>query len=149
MKEIDVTDEGIVHATSTVVFKAIVDLMAGRGSWWAPHLFVRPIGERTADGIGCASVIRVPRRARFVARIEEAVAPLRLRVSYIGGDFRGSGLWTFEQLERSTRVVFRWRVFPARFWLRWMSAVVERNHSRVMRIGFESLDRHLQQAHAR
>jgi uncharacterized protein YndB with AHSA1/START domain len=143
MGPIDVTDEGIVRAPPQAVFQAIVDLMAGRGSWWSPHLFVRPIGEHAADPVGGSSVIRVPRRARFVARIEEVVAPSRLRVRYVAGDFRGTGLWTFEPAEGSTRIAFHWQVVPAHWWLRWMGPLVQRNHSRVMHIGFEALDKHL------
>jgi hypothetical protein len=143
MGGIDVTDEGLIQAAPQAVFDAIMELMAGRGSWWAPHLFVRPTGAQTPEGVGSSSTIRVPRRARFVARIEEVVAPLRLRVSYVAGDFRGSGLWTFEAQGRATRIRFRWHVVPAHWWLRWLSGVVQRNHSKVMRLGFEALDRHL------
>jgi hypothetical protein len=96
MSQLDVIDEAVIGADCAVVFDAIVALMAGEASWWVPHLYVRALGEKQPAVVGRLSEVRVPGRARFVARIEEALAPTRLRVTYVSGDFRGDGLWTFE-----------------------------------------------------
>lgn len=148
MSQLDVTDEALIRAEPAVVFDAIVRLMAGESNWWAPHLYVHAVGERTPDIVGRLAEVSIPRRARFVARMEEAAPPARLRVTYISGDFRGQGLWTFEAAPGGTRIRLHWQVDPTRFWLRWIAPSVARNHSRVMQIGFRALDVHLSQARA-
>jgi hypothetical protein len=148
MSQLDVIDEAVIGAECAVVFDAIVELMAGGASWWAPHLYVRLIGEKQPAIVGRLAEVRIPGRARFVARIEEAHAPSRLRVKYVSGHFLGDGLWTFEAVPGGTRIRFHWQVDPARWWLRWLASTVERNHSRVMQIGFRALNAHLAQARA-
>lgn len=146
MSQLDVVDEGTIGAKRTRVFDAVVALMAGESSWWAPHLSVRAVGKPQRELVGRLAEIRVTHRARFVARIEEAQAPALLRVSYVSGDFRGQGLWTFADAPGGTRIRFHWQAVPERWWLRLFGAVVERNHSRVMQLGFRALDAHLAQA---
>jgi hypothetical protein len=148
MSQLDVTDEGLIGAPPAAVYHAIVTLMAGQASWWAPHLYVQAVGELGPEVTGRLAEVRIPGRARFVARIEEASPPARLRVSYVSGDFRGQGLWTFDAAPGGTRISLHWQVDPTRWWLRWLASTVERNHSRVMQIGFRALDAHLSQARA-
>jgi Polyketide cyclase / dehydrase and lipid transport len=148
MSQLDVIDEGLIGAERAAVYDAIVTLMAGQASWWAPHLYVSAVGELGSEVAGRLAEVRIPGRARFVARIEEAAPPARLRVSYISGDFRGQGLWTFDAAPGGTRIRLHWQVDPTRWWLRWLASTVQRNHSRVMQIGFRALDAHLSQARA-
>ncbi|HVZ34937.1 MAG TPA: SRPBCC family protein [Polyangiaceae bacterium] len=147
MREIDVTDEALIHADPGAVFKAIIDLMAGDGSWWHPHLLVSPLGAPKPGQVGGLAEIRVPGRARFTARVEEVVAPAQLRVAYVSGTFRGTGRWSFDPEAAGTRIRFRWQVVPQHWWMRGLVApLVQRNHSRVMHIGFKLLDAHLRAA---
>ena len=144
MRNIDVTDEGVIRGAPRAAFDAILGLMAGRERWWSPHLKVRSVGERTPDHVGSLSEIRVPGRARFVARIEQVVAPSLLRVQYVSGDFRGAGVWSFDPEAEGTRIRFHWQVVPSRWWMRLLAPAVQRNHSSVMQLGFKALDAHLQ-----
>jgi hypothetical protein len=145
MSQLVVTDEGLIAAERADVFKAIIALMAGDTDWWSPHLFVRALGDKTPGVVGSRSEVRVPGRARFVARIDEVAAPALLRVTYVSGDFSGDGLWTFDAEPAGTRIRFRWQVVPTRWWMRWIASAVRRNHSRVMQLGFRALDSHLAQ----
>ena len=143
MSLIDVTDEGLVGAPPEVVFQAVLEFMAGKSSWWTPHVVVRADEEAVPGQVGSRAELRIPRRARFSARIEQVEPPSLLRVSYPAGDFRGDGLWIFEPEGTATRVRFTWRVTPARWWLRAIAPLVQRIHSQVMTRGFAALDRHL------
>ena len=149
MRRIDATDEAVIAARPAEVFQAIVDLMAGRSEWWSPHLFVRAVAGAPVSGVGSSSRIVIPRRARFVARIEEAVAPSRLQVRYVEGDFRGVGTWTFDAEGEATRIRFQWQVVPQRLLFRLFAPIVERSHRRVMRLGFAALDAHLRATQGR
>lgn len=142
MATIDVTDAALIHADPSVVFDEILRTMQGGSHWWLPYLVVRPL-ERTADGVGSRSEIIIPHRTRFVARIERIESPSTLAVEYVDGDFRGTGLWHFEPVPGGTRVSFRWQPIPTRRLFRWFAPIVQRNHSRVMRLGFRALDAHL------
>ena len=114
MSKIDVTDEGIIKAPKKAVFNGIMSLMAGNESWWEPYLYARSVGDKKPGSVGGTAEIRIPRRARFIARIDKVEAPSRLWVSYIHGDFCGTGLWTFKSEGKATRVSFRWQVDLAR-----------------------------------
>jgi hypothetical protein len=148
MSQLDVIDEALIRAEPAVVFDAIVALMAGETSWWAPHLYVRLVGEKTPEIVGRQAEISIPGRARFVARVDEAIAPSRMQVSYVSGDFRGQGLWTYESAPGGTLIRLHWQADPTRWWMRWLTAAITRNHSRVMQLGFRALDAHLAQARA-
>jgi len=145
MAAIDVTDSALIHAEPGVVFDEILRMMRGETRWWLPHLVVRSV-EQTKEVVGSRSEIIVPRRVRFVARIESLTAPSALAVEYVGGDFRGTGLWSFEPVPGGTRVSFRWRPAPTRRLLRFLAPIVRRNHSRVMQLGFCALDAHLKRS---
>jgi hypothetical protein len=142
MGAIDITDAALIHAVPQRVFEEIMRLMAGEAQWWLPHLVVRAAGER-AGHVGSLSEIIVPKRARFIARIEQLEEFSLLRVRYIDGDFRGDGLWRFEAVPEGTRISLRWQPMPTRWLARLLSPLVQRNHSRVMQLGFRALDVHL------
>lgn len=139
----DVTDTALIRAAPERVFAEILRLMAGEARWWQPHLEMRALGERVPGVVGSTSEICIPGRARFVARIVQLEAPHSLRVDYVEGDFRGTGLWRFEAVPEGTRISLRWQPLPTRWLLRVLSALVVKNHSRVMRLGFAALDAHL------
>lgn len=148
MSQLDVIDEALIRAEPAVVFDAIVALMAGESSWWAPHLYVSLVGEKTPAIAGRHAEISIPGRARFIARIDEATSPSRMHVTYVSGDFRGEGLWTYESAPGGTLIRLHWQADPTRWWMRFLTSTIARNHSRVMQLGFRALDAHLSQARA-
>lgn len=148
MKDIDVTDEALLDASPAEVFAAVADEATGRSGWWRPTLELYPRPGAPAGQVGSVFDIRIPGRRpiRFTERIVELVENEHVRLHYIGGDFRGEGLWSFEPVDGRTRVRFRFHVRPHGLAMRLASHLTDigRLHSQVAQRGFEGLRRYLQ-----
>lgn len=143
MGKIDVTDEAIINAPQNVVFNGIIDCYSGNAPWWEPHFYARYVGGNKPGSVGSTVELQVPHRARFIARIDKIEAPSNIWVSFIDGTFRGTGFWTFKSEGNATRVSLRWQPEIVPLWMRGFSKIVQKNHSRVMHIGFAALDKYL------
>jgi len=65
----------------------------------------------------------------------------------LGGDFAGTGTWTFEPIDGKTRVQYRWDVRPKRLSFVFSSQFVDmgKMHSDMMQKGFKALNSYLSQ----
>ena len=52
MAKYDVTDEATINASPDVVYKALIDEIDGKTSWWMPHLSSKPRDEHSYGKIG-------------------------------------------------------------------------------------------------
>jgi len=82
---------------------------------------------------------------RFAAKSVEIIKDKLIKVEYFEGDYRGSGEWTLEPLDGKTKVKFRWNVKIHRMLLSLFYQLVRSIHSDVMRKGFKSLNKFLEQ----
>lgn len=154
MRDIDVEDEGTIHAETATVIRAVIDELSGKTHWWRPDREARKRGKTPVDQVGGMFDIQVHRgmTAQFTARVCEITDRI-LRVEYVDGAYVGDGIWSFEPAGNETRVGFHWHVQP-HGWLRWFvltdwqrKTIGEIQHQ-VMQAGFERLDRFLQQREA-
>ena len=147
MAKYDVTDETIIDASPEVVYNAIIDEMDGKTSWWLPH---RSTKLREGDSYGevgalLDSTVHGKLPIKFTTKTVEVNKNEMIRVNYVGGALIGEGLWKFESLEGKTKLSYRWRTSPSGLLLRIIAPLLpfEKNHSDVMKAGFNSLKRNL------
>ena len=147
MAKYDVTDEAIIDASPEVVYNAIIDEMDGKTSWWLPH---RSTKLREGDSYGevgalLDSTVHGKLPIKFTTKTVEVNKNEMIRVNYVGGALIGEGLWKFESLEGKTKLSYRWRTSPSGLLLRIIAPLLpfEKNHSDVMKAGFNSLKRNL------
>ncbi len=149
MIEIDAVDTALIDADVTTVRAAIADEFSAKTHWWLPYLQATPRGDIPADQVGAIFDISVRGSfpSKFTAKVVE-IGETQFRVEYIGGEFRGEGIWTFEPQNEKTRVSFRWHVTP----VGWTSLLLSLNptaarqaapHHEVMRAGFAALNEHV------
>jgi hypothetical protein len=105
-------------------------------------------GETPIDREGAIFDITVhgSRTPRFSAKITKIVEGKLIEVEF-GGDFVGTGTWTFEPTDGKTRVQYRWNVRPKRLSFVLASPFVDigKMHSDVMQKGFKALNSYLSQ----
>lgn len=147
MPRIDVTDEAIIDAAPSVVFKVLMEELDGAKNWWMPHWEAKPRGSVPFSQVGGVIDIKVRRigTPRFTAKSMEIAKDKLLKAEFIEGDFLGNGEWTLEPLDGKTRVKFRFNVKTNRLMYSVMYPIVQRIHSGVMKQGFIGLNRLLKQ----
>ncbi len=149
MIEIDAVDTAVIHADVATVRAAIADEFSGKTHWWLPYLRATLRGDIPADQVGAVFDISVHGSfpSKFTVKTV-AFGETESRFEYIGGDFRGEGLWTIEPHDGQTRVSFRWHVRPAG----WAAFLLSLNpeaarraapHHEVMQAGFAALNEYL------
>lgn len=147
MSKYDVTDEAVINASPEAVFDAVLDMYAGKVTWWLPHLSSKP---RTGASLGEKDALfdvtvhtMVP--LRFTGKAVEIQKPDKLVVHYIGGAFQGEALWTFDKVKDGTNLRLRWQADPLNLMTKLAShfVAVDKGHSDVMRKGFANLNKYL------
>ena len=150
MAKYDVTDEAIINASPDVIYNAVIDEMDGKTSWWKPH---RSMKLREGDSYGKVGALldsTIPIHGRLATRFTTETVEVKnnemIRVHYVGGAFRGEGLWKCESLEGNTKLSYRWRTSPSGF-LRVLAPFlpVKKSHSHVTEVGFNNLGKYLDQ----
>ena len=140
----DVTDEAIINASPDVVFKALQDEFAGKTSWWMPHLSSKPRDEHSYGKIGSLIDVTVhgKRPIKFTSKTAEVKKNEMMRGFYVEGAFRGENLWKLESVNGKTKLSMRWRVKASGLLLKILAPFfpIEKNHSEVMKAGFENLN---------
>lgn len=152
MTTYDVVDQTVLQATPSEVETAIDDEAHGRSSWWWPWMRITPLEPVGHLDVGATMRFAVgnPSRwvrglPRFTGRVTVHEPEHRVVFDYFEGAFRGRGEWVMEEIdEHHTRITFRWVARPVgSMRLKAHLVDVPTMHSRVMRKGFEGLDRHL------
>ncbi|HEX8852654.1 MAG TPA: SRPBCC family protein, partial [Pyrinomonadaceae bacterium] len=127
----------------------IIEDAAGLTRWW-PSVYLSV--EVLEPGAGAHGVGRVtslhakgwlPYTLRWKLRTVESRYPHGFTVEAFEGDFRGVGVWTFEQDGRLVRVGFDWRIRSEKPLIRALTFLLKPvfsfNHRWTMRRGEESL----------
>ena len=107
MTAIDVTDSIEINAAPETVFNVISDY--GNQHVWLPiYKCIVQSGGKIAEGTTVEHIYGKPPfiLSHFVRRIDKIIPGSRLEESYIDGDLRGSGVWTFEKTANGTRAAY-------------------------------------------
>ncbi len=151
MQEIDVVDEATVNGSPMVIYRAVVNELAGLTHWWMPVLESKPEAGATRidhEGAVFDALVHGEKRTMTTSNRVTKIREGELIQVEIWGDFRGVGTWTFEPMDNKTRVRFRWKVRPHRMAYVFAYYFVDmgKRHSEVMRKGFEALERSLEKS---
>lgn len=149
MPKIDVTDEAVIDRPPMVVYKAVLDEIAGVTHWWMPYLECKLRGDMQVCREG--SVFDVAAHgsgvtAKFSEKVTKIVEAKSIEVEY-AGDFVGTGKWTFEPTDGKTKVQYRFNARTNRLLFSLVSPFmnVGRPHSDTMQKGFKALNSYLNQ----
>jgi hypothetical protein len=147
----DVTDEAIINASPSVVFKAIVDQDCGKSNWGMPDVFKKP-REDSACGIGDLIDVTLYQKSgrpplKFTTKTVEVIKDEKIYGKYVEGPFRGEYLWSFKDLGDKTKLSFQWRTKPHSLVMKILSLFVpiEKAHSDHMRTSYVNLNKFLEQ----
>jgi uncharacterized protein YndB with AHSA1/START domain len=147
MPRIDVTDESIIDAEPSVVFKALLDEFEGAKNWWMPHWEAKPRGNIPIEQVGGIIEITVHRigKPRWSSKITEIIQNKLIKAEFFEGDFLGNGEWTLEPLDGKTKVKFRFNVKTNKLLFTLVSPFINIGniHSDVMQKGFKALNNYL------
>lgn len=145
MAKYDVTDEATINASPDVVYKALIDEIDGKTSWWMPHL-----SSKLREGDSCGKVgallemtVHGKRPVKLTTKAVEVKNNEMIRVSYVEGALSGEGLWKLEGIEGKTKLSYRWQTSPSGLLMRIMALFlpIEKKHSDVMKAGFNNLNK--------
>lgn len=150
MSIIDVVDEGVIDAPPDIVCKAYLDEYAGLTHWHLPFSEMR---HREGSPIGGENMItditlhtRIGTESKFTTKITKVEEGKSIHIDYIGGDFIGTGVFTFTPFDGKTRISYRWTVRPTKLShniLNIISPLARRHHSMVVQHGYKSLNEFL------
>ncbi len=137
----------------------IIEDGPGLTRWWPSvylHVEVLEEGEG-AHGIGRVSRFHakgwLPYTLRWKMRTVESRHPHGFTLEAFDGDFRGVGVWTFEQDGEFVNITFDWRIRSEKPLIRALSSILKPvfsfNHRWTMRRGEESLRLELARRQAR
>lgn len=118
--------------------------------WWPYLISVHQLSPGDAEGLGAVRRFlwrtRLPYRIGFDMQTLEAVPGRRL-LARASGDVDGTGAWQLRPLATGTEVIYEWRFWLRRRWMRWLAPIAlplfAWNHAGVMRAGGEGLGRYL------
>ena len=146
MPKIEVVDEAVINASPQVVYKAIIEEYAGVTHWFMPllefkHRTDTPVG---VEGMTIDLLVHDAARPRFYETFSKVVEGKSIDIE-IGGDFAGSGKWTFEPVEGKTKLTLRWDADPKRLSFILLSPFIDigKRHSKIIQTGFVSLNNYL------
>jgi hypothetical protein len=135
-----------VEGTREDIFRILEDTSA-LPRWW-PAVWLKVEQLRPADASGVNSQYRLtskgwlPYVLAWTMTTTEKAFPERLALA-AGGDFRGTGIWTFAQDGAFADVTYNWEIVADKALLKYLSFVFKpifrANHNWAMRKGLESL----------
>jgi len=150
MSNYDVTDNAVIDADVSIVFKAMLDVN-NYSKWWMPHVEEKIRGGEKVlrkESVVDIKVHRIGTLA-FAGKIVDIIDNKSIKLEYFEGDFLGPCEYIFEPINGKTRIKFRWKVGLNRFSLRMLSIfapkAIPRGHSEVMKLGFKGLNDYLTQ----
>lgn len=146
MPKIDVVDEGVIDSSPLIVFKALLNEVAGNTHLWMPDSESKlrgktPVGQEGAIFDVTVHRTGTPRFSFKTTKITEG----KLIEGEVEGDFIGTMTWTFELTDGKTRIRVRWNVRPKRLSFILFSPFVNmgKMHSDVVQKGFKALNSYL------
>lgn len=110
MTAIDVKDSIEINAPPDAVFEVISNY-GSKQKWFPNYRCVIQNADKIAEGVTVEHIYGKPFvLSRFTRRIDKIVPGHRLEESYIDGDLRGTGVWTFEKKGNGTLASFHCKV---------------------------------------
>lgn len=118
--------------------------------WWSYLISVHQLSPGDVEGLGAVRRFlwrtRLPYRIGFDMRTLEVVPGRRL-LAQAAGDVDGTGTWHLRPLGTGTEVIYEWRFWLGRPWMRRLAPIARPlfawNHAGVMRAGGEGLGKYL------
>ena len=115
-----------------------------------PHLSLKPRDRSMCGTIGALTDATVHGKhpIKFTSKTVEVKMNEMIKGIYVEGALRGENLWKFKDLGGGkTKVSVRWRTKPTGLLLRILAPFlpIAKNHSDVMRAGFDNLNKFLEQ----
>ena len=148
MVKIDVTDEAVIDGPPMTVYNAFLNELLGVTNWWMPHIRFNPMCSNACEGSVFDATINPNSKTslRCSVKVTKLVEDKLIELEY-GGDFEGTGVYTFEPKDGKTRTRFRFIVRPKKLLFRFIAPFVDtaKAHSEVMQIGFKSCNNYLVQ----
>ena len=149
MAEWDVLDEAIISAKPDVVYKALIAEYSGKTDWWKSRVESKLREGRAVDRPGALLDITVHgggMSMKFTTKTVEVKKNELWRSDYVGGCFRGEGVWKLEAVDGNTKLSYHWRCRPSGFLMRILGPLVNvpKGHSEVVKVGFAALSEYLE-----
>jgi len=140
----DVTDEAIIDANPSEIYKAFVEEFNGKTNWWQPRLSAKLRQGSSVDEIGAITDLNTG-GLKLAAKTVEVKKDEFIRINYIEGPFRGEALSKLEEFNGKTKISFRWQANPEGLMIRFFDLFlnIEKEHSKTMKIGFDNLNKFL------
>ncbi len=137
----NVVDEGIVEAESVVVFKAVMDELAGVTHWSPPNVTHKIRGDAPLQegSIFDSSIKAKGLTTRFTHKVTKIVEGKSIEYD-VTGDAIGVGKWIFDPKDQMTTVKFLFDFRTNRLLLSVLSPVVDfgKQHSNIMQSLFKA-----------
>ena len=148
MPKIDAVNEVIIDASPMVVYKALLNEVAGVTHWWMPYMAFKIRGDIPIDHEGATYDAIISPTSRMNAKFSAKMAKLvegKLIEEEVAGDFVGTASWTFEPKDGKTKVQFRFNARTNNPLMSLFSPFVnfEKRHSDVTQKGFKALNSYL------
>lgn len=107
MTAIDVKDCVEINCSPETVFNVVSDY-SNQNKWFPIYRCVIRGGDKIYEGAIVEHIYGNPPfiLGRFTRKVNKIVYGSRLEESYIDGDLRGIGIWTFEEVNGNTRASF-------------------------------------------
>jgi hypothetical protein len=148
MPKIDAINEAVIDAPPMVVYKALLNEVAGVTHWWMPYMEFKLRGNIPIDHEGAiydATISPTSRmNAKFSAKLTKIVEG-KLIEEEVAGCFIGTASWTFESIDGKTKAQSRLNVRTNGLIYSIFSPFVDykKNHSDIMEKGFKALNSYL------
>jgi hypothetical protein len=149
MPKLYASDEAIINAPPTAVYKALLNEYGGATHWWTfiQESILRgdiPIDHEGAIVDNIIHSERAKGTPKFTYKFTKMLEAKSIDIE-VTGDITGSGKWTFEPVEGKTKAKFEWDVKPQRLLYVLLSPFVDMGkiHSDVMQKGFKALNEYL------
>ena len=144
MKKYSAVDEAVIHASPSVVFRALLDECAGVTHWWAPHVRVTPLSDPPFDHVGATarSAVHSGVTVHFLWRILAIEPDKLIQIEYAEGDLVGVGTLTLEPVPAGTLLRYDWHTQTNSWAAHILAPILDmgKRHSHLMVLGFEGLD---------
>jgi len=139
MAKFDVLDEVIINAKPDIVYKAILS-----GAFRGTGADFKLLEGSNSYQLGALTEITLPGRfpVKFTIKTVEIKENELWRTQYVGGAFRGEGLWRLEPIDGNTKVSYHWRARPSGLLSRFLATFINipKHHSATMKKAFASLN---------
>lgn len=141
MRRIDVVDETTLPFSPPDVWRVLTDFPA-YPSWWPSQVNV-VVGQCEPELVGSMFAIRPFGGLGFTCRVSAVVAKSTMRIQYVEGVYRGTGVWTLTPAEQGTRIQYAINLEIVSRLLALLSFVTDLGaiHSRLMQQMFGNLER--------